>query len=313
MNPQYGILRFAKYKGPEISKIEAHNERTKEQYASNPDIDMTKTHRNFHLVTPERKYRAEAEKQIAEAGCRTRSDSVRVVEALFTASPEFFKGKKRSEIKAFFEEALVFMKKHQSEETIISAVVHMDEKTPHMHLSFVPLTADKRLCAKEIVGNKKKLTEWQDAYWKHMVKKYPNLERGESASKTGRTHIPLRLYKEAVHLNHMKEQIMTLMAETNPFNKKAKEEELDALLDQYIPGVEAMRTKLKKYDARYKELLDENKKLDLKSRHSIKERMGELAELEEMRRIVNAIPSEIVEAYTQRNAAPARGTTEHTR
>ena len=137
--------------------------------------------------------------------------------------------------------------------------------------SFVPLTADKRLCAKEIVGNKKKLTEWQDAYWKHMVKKYPNLERGESASTTGRTHIPLRLYKEAVHLNHMKEQIMALMAETNPFNKKAKEEELDALLDRYIPGVEAMRTKLKKYDARYKELLEENKKLDLKSRHSIKE------------------------------------------
>ena len=261
-----------------------------------------RTHLNFHLVTPQRKYRAEAEKQIKEAGCRTRSDSVRVVEALFTASPEFFKGKKRSEIKAFFEEALAFMKKHQSEETIISAVVHMDEKTPHMHLSFVPLTADKRLCAKEIVGNKKKLTEWQDAYWKHMVKKYPDLERGESASKTGRTHIPLRLYKEAVHLNHMKDQIMTLIAETNPFNKKAKEEELDALLDRYIPGVEAMRTKLKKYDTRYKELLEENKKLDQKSRHSIKERMNELAELEEMRRIVNAIPQEIREAHTQRKA-----------
>ena len=302
MNPQYGILRFAKYKGPEISKIEAHNERTKDHYDSNKDIDMSRTHLNFHLVTPQRKYRAEAERQIKEAGCRTRSDSVRVVEALFTASPEFFKGKKRSEIKAFFEEALAFMKKHQSEETIISAVVHMDEKTPHMHLSFVPLTKDKRLCAKEIVGNKKKLTEWQDAYWKHMVKKYPDLERGESASKTGRTHIPLRFYKEAVHLNHMKEQIMTLMAETNPFNKKAKEEELNALLDQYIPGVEAMRTKLKKYDARYKELLEENKKLDLKSRHSIRERMEELAELEDMRRIVNAIPPEIWEAYPQRKA-----------
>ena len=306
MTPQYGILRFAKYKGPEISKIEAHNERTKDHYDSNKDIDMSRTHLNYHLVTPQRKYRAEAEKQIKETGCRTRSDSVRVVEALFTASPEFFKGKKRSEIKAFFEEALSFMKKHQSEETIISAVVHMDEKTPHMHLSFVPLTADKRLCAKEIVGNKKKLTEWQDAYWKYMVKKYPDLERGESASKTGRTHIPLRLYKEAVHLNHMKDQIMTLIAETNPFNKKAKEEELDALLDQYIPGVEAMRTKLKKYDARYKELLEENKKLDLKSRHSIKERMGELAELEEMRRIVNAIPPEIREAHAARGKKEER-------
>ena len=95
---------------------------------------------------------------------------------------------------------------------------------------------------------------------------------------------------------------MTLLAETNPFNKKAKEEELDTLLDQYIPGVEAMRTKLKKYDALYKELLEENKKLDLKSRHSIRERMGELAELEELRRIVNAIPVEIREAHTQRKA-----------
>ena len=169
MKAQYAILRFSKYKGPEIGHIESHNERTKEKYASNPDIDTSRSHLNFHLVSPERKYRAEAEKQIAEAGCRTRSDSVRVVEALVTASPEFFKGKKKAEIKAYFTVALDFIQKHQSKDTIISAVVHMDEKTPHMHLCFVPLTEDKRLSAKEIVGNKKKLTWWQDEFWKHMV------------------------------------------------------------------------------------------------------------------------------------------------
>ena len=76
MKAQYAILRFAKYKGPEIGHIESHNERTKEKYASNPDVDTSRSHLNFHLVTPQRKYRAEAEKQIAEAGCRTRSDSV---------------------------------------------------------------------------------------------------------------------------------------------------------------------------------------------------------------------------------------------
>lgn len=110
MKAQYAILRFAKYKGPEISNIEAHNERTKENYASNPDVDTSRSHLNFHLITPERKYRAEAEKQIAEAGCRTRSDSVRVVEALVTASPEFFKGKKKAEVKAYFQEALDFIR-----------------------------------------------------------------------------------------------------------------------------------------------------------------------------------------------------------
>lgn len=302
MKAQYAILRFAKYKGPEIGHIESHNERTKEKYASNPDIDTSRSKQNFHLVTPKRKYRAEAEKQIAEAGCRTRSDSVRVVEALITASPEFFKGKKPGEVKAFFAEALSFMQAHQTKETIISAVVHVDEKTPHMHLCFVPLTEDKRLSAKDILGNKKKLTWWQDEFWKHMVKKYSDLERGESASQTGRTHIPPRLFKEAVHLNRMKEQIVTLVSDTNLLNKKAKIEELEALLDKYIPGVEAMRTKLKKYDKAYKELAAENaeleKKLDKSKESALKklEINRQLGELEELRRTVAELPPEVLQS-----------------
>ena len=105
---QYAIMRFAKYKGPEIGNIEAHNERTKEKYASNPDVDTSRSKYNFHLVKPPGKYRAESERQIAAAGCRTRKDSIRMIETLFTASPEFFKGKKRAEIRVFFEEALHF-------------------------------------------------------------------------------------------------------------------------------------------------------------------------------------------------------------
>ena len=305
MKAQYAILRFAKYKGPEIGHIESHNERAKEKYASNPDVDTSSSHLNFHLVTPQRKYRAEAEKQIAEAGCRTRSDSVRVVEALITASPEFFKGKKKSEVKAYFQEALDFITQNQNPETMISAVVHMDEKTPHMHLSFVPLTEDGRLSAKEIVGNKKKLTWWQDEFWKRMVKKYPDLERGESASETGRTHIPPRLFKEAVHLNRLKEQIMAILNDTNPFNKKAKTEELAALLDKYIPGAEAMRTKLRKYDAAYRELTAENaaleKQLGAASKESVRKKLEisqKLGELEELHRMVDAIPDEVIRAYT---------------
>ena len=306
MKAQYAILRFAKYKGPEIGHIESHNERTKEKYASNPDIDTSRSHLNFHLVSPERKYRAEAEKQIAEAGCRTRSDSVRVVEALVTASPEFFKGKKKAEVRAYFNEALDFIQKHQSKDTIISAVVHMDEKTPHMHLCFVPLTEDKRLSAKEIVGNKKKLTWWQDEFWKHMVGKYPDLERGESASETGRTHIPPRLFKEAVHLNRMKDQIMAILNNSNPFNKKSKAEELETLLDKYVPGVESIRTKLKKYDKTYKELTAENaeleKELNSASRESIQKKLEiqrKLSELDELRRTMDSIPDAVIREYTE--------------
>ena len=67
---------------------------------------------------------------------------------------------------------------------------------------------------------------------------------------------------QIVHLNRMKEQIMAILNDTNPFNKKAKAEELAALLDKYIPGAEAMRTKLRKYDTAYRELTAENAALE---------------------------------------------------
>lgn len=259
--PQYAILRFAKYKGPEIGNIEAHNERTKEKYASNPDVDISRSKYNFHLIEPERKYRAEAERQIKEAGCRTRSDSVRVVEALVTATPEFFQGKKKSEIRAYFQEALAFIQQNQDPKTIISAVVHMDEKTPHMHLSFVPLTADGRLSAKEIVGNKKKLTQWQDKFWAHMVRKYPDLERGESASQTGRDHIPPRVFKEMTRLTRQKAKLEELLSGIGAFNAKSRAAEIATLLDKYIPAVEQMYTTMKKYQVAFTATTAKNKKL----------------------------------------------------
>ena len=312
--PQFAILRFAKYKGPEISNIEAHNERTKEEYASNPDIDKSRSHLNFHLLEPARKYRAEAERQIKDAGCRTRSDSVRLVEALVTATPEFFKGKKKAEIKAYFQEALDFIQEHQDPKTIISAVVHMDEKTPHMHLSFVPLTEDGRLCAKEIVGNKKKLTQWQDRFWEHMVKKYPDLERGESASETGRDHIPPRVFKEMTRLTKQKAKLEELLSDINPFNIKAKTAEIGVLLDKYIPSVEQMHTTMKKYRVAFTETASENealktenaqleKSLEKATKESTLKQLADARlrrDYEDAVAVLDRIPKEVLAAYTHR-------------
>ena len=314
MKAQYAILRFAKYKGPEIGHIESHNERTKEKYASNPDVDTSRSHLNFHLVTPQRKYRAEAEKQIAEAGCRTRSDSVRVVEALVTASPEFFKGKKKSEVKAYFTEALNFIRAHQDPKTIISAVVHMDEKTPHMHLCFVPLTEDGRLSAKEIVGNKKKLTQWQDRFWEHMVKKYPDLERGESASETGRDHIPPRVFKEMTRLTKQKAKLEELLSDINPFNIKGKTAEIGVLLDKYIPSIEQMHTTMKKYQVAFTETASENealktenaqleKSLEKATKESTLKKLADAKlhrDYEDAVAVLDRIPKEVLAAYTHR-------------
>ena len=51
-------------KGPEISRIEIHDERTKEKYASNPDVDTTRSHLNYHLIEPKGHYRYEAESRV---------------------------------------------------------------------------------------------------------------------------------------------------------------------------------------------------------------------------------------------------------
>ena len=312
--PQFAILRFAKYKGPEISNIEAHNERTKEEYASNPDIDKSRSHLNFHLLEPERKYRAEAERQIKDAGCRTRSDSVRLVETLVTATPEFFKGKKKAGIEAYFQEALDFIREHQDQKTIISAVVHMDEKTPHMHLCFVPLTADKRLSAKEIVGNKKKLTQWQDRFWEHMVKKYPDLERGESASESGRDHIPPRVFKEMARLTKQAERLDMLLSDVKLSNYKERTAQVMAFLDKYIPDVAAMETQMKKYhkcfttaEAEKAVLKAENEsltdKLEKSQQQSTLKKLQDAklqSDYEAAQAVLERIPPDIIKAYTQR-------------
>ena len=317
--PQYAILRFAKYKGPEIGNIEAHNERTKEKYASNPDVDISRSKYNFHLIEPQRKYRAEAERQIKEAGCRTRSDSVRVVEALVTATPEFFQGKKKSEIRAYFQEALTFLQQNQAPKTIISAVVHMDEKTPHMHLSFVPLTADGRLSAKEIVGNKKKLTQWQDKFWEHMVRKYPDLERGESASQTGLEHIPPRIFKEMTQLAKQKEQLDALLVGINPFNGKSRAAEISKVLDSYIPNVARMKDQLRKYNVAFTKTAAENEKLKEKNKTlsasldkategSVLKRLEDAKlrqDYEAALKTLDSIPPEVIRFYENRTQEPA--------
>lgn len=309
---QYAILRFQKYKGPTVSRIEAHNERTKEVYASNPDIRTDLSKNNFHMVMPQERYRAISHQMIQQAGCRVRKDSVTVVEALITASPEFFAGKKLDEVKAFFAYAMEFMSTKQNPETFLSAVVHMDEKTPHMHLCFVPLTKDNRLSAKEVIGNKKKLTQWQDDFWKHMVKKYPDFERGESASETGRTHIPPRIFKQAAKMYRLEQKLRELLGSINPMNAKRVSAEILKILDDYIPGVAELMSKTKALKKAEKALryevamLKKEANSDKPSVQRLLELERKVQEQEELQRSIaslqqtlTAIPAEIIAEYNK--------------
>ncbi len=230
---------------------------------------------------------------------------MRIVETLITASHDFFAGMNIREVRAFFQHAVDFLKDELGEDRIASAVVHMDEKTPHMHLSFVPITKDGRLSAKDIIGNRKSLTAWQDRYWKHMVSRYPELERGESASKTGREHIPPRVFKQAGNLNKPAKVILDLLSDTNPLNARKNAVELDRLLRKFFPEMGKFLTKTKQYDQAIRSLKAENTDLKQELKDAadgdMKRRLAE-AQLKsdyiELERTLQKIPPEIVFRYS---------------
>ena len=310
----YAILRFKKRKAGSVASCERHNERKKEAYKSNPDIDIGRSKENYHLVPPPRyTYKKEINRMVAEAGCKVRRDSVMMVETLITASPEFMNSLPPAEQKEYFTEALDFISERVGRQNILSAVVHMDEKTPHMHLCFVPLTEDGRLSAKDIMGNKKKLTWWQDEFWKHMVKKFPDLERGESASLTGRDHIPPRVFKEMTRLTKQKSKLEDLLTGINPFNAKSRAEEICKILDSYIPSVEKMDTLLRKYGVAFTKTASENKKLKTKNAEleeslASAQKVSTLKQIEDLKlrrdydsavAILEQIPAEVLNIYAQ--------------
>ncbi len=204
--------------------------------------------------------------------------------------------------------------RRSGKENFVSAVVHMDEKTPHLHLTFVPITEDGRLCAKEIIGNKKALTEWQDQFWSFMVKRYPELERGESASETGRDHIPPRIFKQAANLNRQAKHIMELLGDISPLNAKKRASELEDAFQRFFPDLGRFLTEVKKYDAAIRSLKADNAQLREEAKDAGKESYKKLmaearlrADYENLQRVMERIPPEIVFAYAGRKPERSRG------
>ena len=241
----YAILRFAKRKGGAAKAIAAHNERTKEEYTSNPDIDKSRIAQNYHLVTPRWSYEQEIKHRIRMAGCKVRRDSVKFVDTLVTVSPEFAEAH-TAEMPEYFARAFDFLKERVGEENIFSAVVHMDEKTPHMHLCFVPLTKDKRLSAKEILGNKKAMIQWQDDFYACMAERWPELERGTPAVETRRKHLTPQWYKKVTAMDTKLEKLEAALSDVNVFNAGKKREEAAALLKQLLPEVESFQAEIQR-------------------------------------------------------------------
>jgi hypothetical protein len=169
-----------------------------------------------------------------------------------------------------------------------------------MHLCFTPITEDGRLSAKEIIGNRNQLTKWQDDFFTHMVKSYSDLERGESASVTGRRHIPTRVFKQAVYLTKQAAQIQAVFDGINPLNAGKKKDEALYLLSKFFPKMESFETQVRKYRREIALLEKENAALSQKAKagndSKIKTQL-QITELKndfsELQCFVDSLPEEI--------------------
>lgn len=178
------VMRIEKRKRQDISGIQRENNRTAAEY--NNRVDTTQSGLNLPLIQSNH-WMQDIRAEIEHAGAHTRSNSVVALDTLYTASPAFFEGKTQEQTEKFFRDCLQFHQKRFGH--IISAVVHYDETTPHLHIVSVPLTADGRLSAREIVGNKKNMSRMQDEFFEQVGKEY-GLERGtRSDGQERRRHV----------------------------------------------------------------------------------------------------------------------------
>lgn len=320
MMPNYAIMRIEKRKLASVGRIGKHNERLKSEYKSNPDIDSAKKDLNYHLIEPRTSYRNAVLKRIEEVGARRRKDSVVMQDCFIGATPEWIIPKPPEEQEQYFRHALAFFEEKIGKENIISAVVHMDEKTPHMHFCFVPITKDGRLSSKEIIGGPKGLSKWQDEFYDHMAKQYPDLTRGTPARVSHRQHVPVYMFKNAGILYDHYQEILDAINDIGLINNSKKKDAAIALLGRYAPEMVNLKDQLKSTDQKIKGLertieiersnvswfKEENDKME----NTIWEKNQELLELnrkqKELEKLISKIPPELLEQIRQQEIQARR-------
>lgn len=166
------VMNIQKRKRNDITGIQKEATRTATDYNNRvqPGMDAL----NVNLIQSNN-WMQDIQNEINRAGAKTRSNSVVALDAIYTASGDFFKGKSNEENDQFFRDCLRFHQRKFGH--VVSAVIHYDETTPHLHVLSVPLTQDGRLSAREIVGNRANLSRMQTEFFEQVGKGY-GLERG---------------------------------------------------------------------------------------------------------------------------------------
>ena len=198
----------------DLSHIGSHNKREKESYKSNPDIRKKDSKNNIELVKCDIKYREkfyeitkEYRKEHDEKMTTIRQDRYKTFdqmvddskscvadEMIFTSDQEFFKDMTKDEILKWANGCMDFVYNDlgYTKEQVLHSVLHLDERTPHIHCVVVPLVKkfDKRvnkerysISKRDYIKDQNYLSILQDKYCFRLNNLGFKLERGEKGTK----------------------------------------------------------------------------------------------------------------------------------
>ena len=285
----YAIIRNVKYKRENLKGIYRHNERKNYNY-SNRNIDKEKSYLNYALKEPMYSYEKEFDRLKEEYNLKGQIKTVSNIacEYIITSDKEFFEEIGKEETKRYFETAYKFVSKYKNlgEKYIMSAQVHMDEETPHMHLVFLPVvhTSDKKgnkidkLACSEFWKGKDSYRELQNAFYDYMVSYNFNLLRGLPKEETNRQHFDIKEYKKITNFDVTKKLVESITVdipnETNINDlKKIILNKNEKILNGIIkPKEEMIKQLYKENKALHKELSRQTNIVDDAEKYQIERR-----------------------------------------
>jgi len=309
----YAIIRNTKYKRENLKGIFRHNERKNKNY-SNDNIDKEKSYLNYSIKSPQYSYEKEFDRIKEKYNLKGQIKRVSNIacEYIITSDHDFFERIGEKETKRYFETAYKFVTEYKNlgEQYIISAKVHMDEQSPHMHLIFLPVvhTTDKKenyidkLACSEFWKARDSYRHLQDAFYKYMVENGFNLQRGLPKEETNRKHYSVEEYKKITNFKETKEILKNLNLELpnvpniediniNRLSKKRDEKILEEIIkpkDELIQNLYKDNIDLHRQITRQSQVIEEAEKYQ-------KERDSIIADNEELHNQVKNIKAEYKE------------------
>ena len=220
----YAIIRNDKLTRVDAQGSYIHNDRRSKGH-SNKDIDPTRTHLNFYCKKNELTYIKEFDKikKAYDLKSTIRSNSIIMCEMMITSDNAFFDKIGLEETKRYFKESYKFVCNYNNlgERNMISATVHLDETTPHMHLVYIPVihTKDKegndidKICCRDFWKGRDSYRKLQNAFHKYITSKGFDLERGLPVEETGAKHEKIEDLKKLTNFENTKKVLENITLE----------------------------------------------------------------------------------------------------